>query len=418
MMNKNFSFFIYVVAAFLMLNGLPNKIHAEGANESQKSDEVVVVSNPKTPTANIRIVFKEELSIGEVEGDENYMFGSRIGFNTDDEGNFYVMDYDTKRILEYDPEGKFLLKFGREGQGPGEFQSLSVPRFDHDGNLYISDTLSRKISFFDREGHYLRQITAQQRYFDPFVNSKGFIIANRWEMNQEGNVQKQTSTYGLFDDKFELLAELCKDEFEVPMPTGTDESAIADYMAKVWSQAAFKPSVRFMLANDDLIYLGRPDKYEINVYSPDGKLMKKIARDYDPISVSDKDKDEFFKMLSESLSSTPMFTEDMKKKAFQKIKFPKFKPAYQSFTLMDNGWLAVIVDSVDGEYTLFDIFDQDGKYIAQFKTPVLDDGMYSTLLFFNNGKAYCVAIEDDYKFARRYSYEIQEYKNGKWIKIK
>jgi hypothetical protein len=31
------------------------------------------------------------------------------------------------------------------------------------------------------------------------------------------------------------------------------------------------------------------------------------------------------------------------------------------------GWLAVIVESVEGEYTLFDIFDQDGKYIANLK---------------------------------------------------
>jgi hypothetical protein len=417
-MNKKIAFIICFMTAYVVLSSLPNEIHAKGADENQNSDEVVVISNPKTPASNVRIVFKEELSIGEVEGDENYMYGSSIGFNTDDEANFYVMDYDTKRILKYDPEGKFLLKFGREGQGPGEFQSLSVPRFDHDGNLYISDTLSRKISFFDRDGHYLRQITAQQRYLDPFVNSKGFILANRWEMNQEGNVQKQTSTYGLFDDKFELLTELYKDEFEVPMPTGKDENAIADYLAKAWSRTAFRPSVRYILAKDDLIYLGRPDKYEINMYSPEGKMVKKITRGYDPLPVSDKDKEEFLKRLSESLSSMPLLNESQKEKALKKIKFPKFKQVYQTFTLMDNGWLAVVVDSIEGEYTLLDLFDEDGKYIAQFQTPVLDDGVYSASLFFNNGKAYCVAIEDDYKFAKRYSYEIQEYKNGKWVNIK
>lgn len=417
-MNKKITFIICFMTAYFVLSSLPNEIHAKGADENQNSDEVVVVSNPKTPASGMRIVFREELSIGEVEGDENYMFGNNIVFNTDDEGNFYVMDYDTKRILKYDPEGKFLLKFGREGQGPGEFQSLSVPRFDHDGNLYISDTLSRKISFFDRDGHYLRQITAQQRYLDPFVNSKGFILAYRWEMNQEGNVQKQTSTYGLFDDKFELLAELYKDEFEVPMPAGKDENAIADYLAKAWSRTAFRPSVRYVLTDDDLIYLGWPDKYEINVYSPEGKMVKKITRDYDPLPVSDKDKEEFLKRLSESLSSMALLNESQKEKALKKIKFPKFKPAYQTFTLMENGWLAVVVDSIEGEYTLLDLFDEDGKYISQFETPVLDDGVYSASLFFNNGKAYCVAVEDDYKFAKRYSYEIQEYKNGKWVNIK
>jgi hypothetical protein len=408
-MMKYFSFLICFFVTLLAWNGLPGKVHA---------DEVVVISNTKTPALKMRIVFNEELSIGEIEGDENYMFGSNIGFNTDDEGNFYVMDYESKKILKYDPEGKHLLSFGREGQGPGEFRSLSVPRFDKDNNLYIYDTSGRRISFFDRDGNYLRQITVKERYIDPFVNSKGFIVANKWEMNQQGNVQKQTFSYGLFNDKFELLAELFKDEYESPMPTGTDESSLVNFLAKAWSQAVFRPGVRMLLADNDFIYLGRPEKFEVNVYSPEGRLVKKITRDYDPLPVNDKDKEEYFRRLGEGLSSSPQFNEDMIEQVFQKMKFPKFKPAYQSFTLMDNGWLAVIVESVEGEYTFFDIFDRDGKYIAHFKTPVFDDGMYSSLLFFNNNKAYCVAIEDDYRFVKRYSYEIQEYKNSRWEKIK
>ncbi len=69
----------------------------------------------------------------------------------------------------------------------------------------------------------------------------------------------------------------------------------------------------------------------------------------------------------------------------------------------------MIVDSVEDEYTLFDIFDREGEYIANFKTPVPAEGMYS-ILFFKNGKAYTVVTESDYKFVKRYSYEIQEYK--------
>lgn len=407
-MKKNLPFLMSFLAILFAWNGLSHRTHAGGAGINQESGEVVVVSNPKTPETKMRIVFKEELSIGEAEGDENYMFGSNIGFNIDDEGNFYVMDYDTTRIMKYDSEGKFLLTFGRKGQGPGEFQSMSAPRFDKDKNLYIFDVSSRRISFFDKDGNYLRQITAKERFSNPVINSRGCIVANKYEMNQEGNVQKQTSTYALCNDKFELLTELYKDELEYSMPTGTDESAMVDFLAKAWSRTAFRAGVRLTLADDDLIYLGQPEKYEINVYSPDGKLVKRITKDYDPIRVSDRDKEEFFERLGESFSSSPLFTEDMMKKVHKKIKFPKFKPAYQTFTLMDNGWLAVIVESVEGEYTLFDIFDRGGKFIAQFKTPVPAEGMYTSMLFFNNNKAYCIVTEDDYRFVKRYSYEIRK----------
>jgi len=144
-------------------------------------------------------------------------------------------------------------------------------------------------------------------------------------------------------------------------------------------------------------------------------LVKKITRDHDPLQVTEKDKESFIKIVGESLQS-PIFTDDIKKKALEKIKFPKYKPAYQNFTLMENGWLAVIIESVEDEYTLFDIFDPEGQYIAHFKTSILAEGMMSGLLFFKNGKAYSVATEDDYKFVKRYNFEIQEYKGNKWVK--
>jgi len=413
MKNKINSFLFLFIATFLLIKYSSKYTHAEGTDRIHRSDDVVVVSNPKTPESKMRIVFTEELSIGEAEGDANYMFGNSVGFNTDDEGNFYVADYDNHRILKYDTEGKHLLTFGREGQGPGEFRVLSLPRFDKENNLYITDSLNQRISFFDKDGNYLRQMRTQGRYLNLFINSTGFFITNKSDANMEGNVQKLTSTYGLFDDEFNLLAELYKDEFELTMPAGRDESAIADYFAKAWSRMAFRPAVRLILADNDFIYLGYPDKYEINVYSPEGTLLKKITRDYDPIPVSDKDKDDFIERMRESLSRTPMFTDDLIKKAFQKTKFPKYKPAYQSFTLMENGWLVVIVDSVEDEYTFLDIFNQDGKYIGNFRAPVPAEGTFSLLLFFKNGKAYCVANEDDYKFVKRYSIEIQELKDNK-----
>jgi len=57
---------------------------------SQKKPEILktkdVISNPKNPIlrdgSKKKIVFKEELSIGFVEGDDNYMFGGVVFFNT------------------------------------------------------------------------------------------------------------------------------------------------------------------------------------------------------------------------------------------------------------------------------------------------------------------------------------------------
>jgi hypothetical protein len=80
---------------------------------------------------------------------------------------------------------------------------------------------------------------------------------------------------------------------------------------------------------------------------------------------------------------------------------------------MENGWLFVVVDSGEEDAKLIDLFDQDGKYIAQFTTSVSTDR-----LIFKNGKAYAIDTVNDYRYVKRYNYEIQEYRDNMWVKKK
>ncbi|MDH5466710.1 MAG: 6-bladed beta-propeller, partial [Candidatus Aminicenantes bacterium] len=166
---------ISIILIFLAMNYFPRESLSAEINTIQKSEDVVVISNSKTPELNLRIVFTEELSIGEVEGDENYLFGQNIFFNTDEDGNFYVSDLNNHRILKYDADGKHLLTIGREGQGPGEFGSLSLIRFDKDKNIYTNDAINNRVSFFDKEGKYLKQVRMTERYPQLIINSKNFF---------------------------------------------------------------------------------------------------------------------------------------------------------------------------------------------------------------------------------------------------
>ena len=95
------SLFVILIIFLLLIPVSPNTLGKE-PTVSQDSDEIKIISNTKIPSPNdgikIRIVFEEELSIGVEEGDENYMFGGRVYFNADDEGNIYINDWDRKRI--------------------------------------------------------------------------------------------------------------------------------------------------------------------------------------------------------------------------------------------------------------------------------------------------------------------------------
>jgi len=167
------------------------------------------------------------------------------------------------------------------------------------------------------------------------------------------------------------------------------------------------------LAEDDSVCVGYPDTYEIRIFSPIGKLDKIIRREYDPIKITEKHIEDFLRYQEEEFFRYAPSPDDVKEKAFELIEYPKFKPAYDTFVLMDNGWIAVVVDHIANEYTLIDLFDRHGTYIAQFaaKIPVAN-------LLFKNGKAYALAVENDYRYVKRYGYEIQEKRGGKWVAIR
>lgn len=417
MFKRMFISCIRLFCAFSIIFFFPFVSHTQEKLTIQKVDDVEIISNPKHPVPKDglrnRIVFEEDLSIGVVEGDENYMFGDTICCNTDGDGNFYVSDMKNLRIQKYNPEGRYLFTIGRKGQGPGEFRSLSVVRFDKDGNLYVCDVTGRKLSFFSKEGDFLRQIPMPGSFENIYINSNDLIIANKYEQAPADNALTMISTSGLFNEEFAQLAELHKIKREMALP-GKDLSSRIQIMANMINLMVFKPQQLLTLAKNDFIYSGHPERYEINIFSPEGKLVKKITRDYEPIPISEKDKENFEEELSQEENFTDA-PEDFRKKIFQLIKYPRHKPAYQShtlirsgfnqsFTLMENGWLALIVDYAEGEYTIFDLFDQEGRYIGNFKTTIPAEG-----LFFNNGKAYAIATEEGYKFVKRYGIEIQEY---------
>jgi hypothetical protein len=365
-------------------------------------DGAVIVKNPKEPMyPGLKIKFEEDFTIGAEEGDENYMFGNQVYVNTDDEGNFYITDSDRNTVRKFDPSGSYLLSIGSPGQGPGEFQSISDVKFDSEGQIYLYDVNNRRISFFSKEGSYKKSITALSYFERVIVNSKGYFIGTSADNVKLGQGKKWDYFYGLFDDKFNLISEFLRVNQEVE-GKGKNNASPAQIFADALSREAYAPFVNYVLDENDQVYFGYPEDYEIKVYSPEGKLTKIIQRDYKPVEINIAYKDYFVQNLS--LQVMAKMPPDEEKKVFELIEYPKYIPAYERFVLMENGWIFVVVDSLEEEAKLIDVFDQDGRFLAQFKTDISTEG-----LSFNNGKAYAVANINGYKFVKRYNFEIIDY---------
>ena len=373
-----------------------------------QGSDVEVVSNPNKPVLQVgkrkRIAFKEELTIGTSEGDENYMFGEQVSVIADDEGCLYVLDWDRKRIQKIDPEGKYLLTLGRRGQGPGEFGNLWNPNFDIEGNIYVTDIVNKRITFFTQDGVYIKDIKTPVDVRGVTMLPDGHYLTSRREVVEEKGVSIYTTIFGVYDLKFDLTAEIHRETRETRQ---RGDRSRAEFIAEIESRGAFKPNFISCVTKNGFFYAGYPSDYEIRLFDQKGVPIKIIRREYDPVKISQKHKEDFFNQNVIDLLRVSGRTSEvhLKDEVRKFMKYPKYLPAYQWFTLMNNGWLFVIVDAIENEEAIIDLFDNDGLYIGQFSTKIPLDSLY-----FKNGKAYTVATLDGYKYVKRYSYMIEEYR--------
>lgn len=71
----------------------------------------------------------------------------------DNDGNIYVSSF--PRVQKFDPSGKFLAAYGTAGEGDGEFTGAAIGAIDNEGNLYMPDLLNARVQKLDRNGKFL-----------------------------------------------------------------------------------------------------------------------------------------------------------------------------------------------------------------------------------------------------------------------
>ena len=292
---------------------------------------LTTVKNPKEPMYREDVFsLEEELSIGESEGSEEYMFSRIRTIAVDEEERIYVLDYRESHIKVFDRNGEYLRTIGKKGEGPGELnrpRSLSI----NQNELMVLE-ISRRLSFFSHEGEFLRNLSTKEIWaLRSRLDSKGNIIVT------EGLMDPENSCYKLkkFDAEMNLLTEIA--------------SSPAPQPGKAFNP--FMPAAYWLIDNDDNIVYGYPKDYEIQIYNPKGKLIKKITKEYDPVEITEEEKEEV--------------TNDMPPEI--KVDFSKYHSAFRQFTLDDEGRILVQTweKIKDGKGYYCDVFNPEGRYIAK-----------------------------------------------------
>jgi len=327
-------------------------------------DGITVVYNPKKPVelpdTPADLVLTDVLRIGIENGDENYMFSEITAIQVDSEEDILVMDGKEGCIKVFDNKGKFIRRFGKKGQGPGEIQSFRGMSLSGD-LITINDVSNSRFSYFNKLGECVKQIPiVKNRSSGAQADSKGFIFGDI--LSFEDDILLKLIK---FDQEFKPIKTIKA----IEMPKQAPPGILMEY-------------IYFKVRDDDSLVWGRNFKYEINIMNRDGKLVRRIVRDFDPVKITVKN---LKQEMEKRYPGRPI-----PKNFSIPSHFPKHFPVFYYFTCDDEGRIYVCHFFNKGEDSIYDVFDPEGRYFAKLSLP-----QNEILTVIKNGKAYFMVKENE-----------------------
>ena len=314
----------------------------------EKEDGVTIVRNPEQPAAAPgapkALTLEENLRIGVMEGEDEYMFGFLRSVQVDEEENIYILDAEFIKVRVYDRKGRHLRSFGKEGEGPGEFAWPSRMYLrPANQDLAILDSNNNRFCYYSLQGECLQEI-GLGRYsaiFRAWPDSKGYVYGDTWDLREGLSISQLVK----FDPDFEESI-----------------STVAELKQKV-TLGEFNPisyRILCLVRPDDTVVWANNLEYDIHILDPSGEHIKRITKDYKPVVIPQAEK--------------KRIEEERAREGFRsKLVFPDTYPPMYYCVSDDKGKIYVRTYEWDGQGRLkWDVFDKEGRYILNFFHPEED----------------------------------------------
>jgi len=368
----------------LILIGVVIALSLGGGLQAQEvkikmEDGIPVVYNPKEPVrlpnGPSQLTLVEDFRLGEPDENQNYPFSMLSWFAVDDEENIITMDNKEVCIKVFDKNGKFLRKFGRKGQGPGELQNVTFMTVIDGDKIGVVDPRNHCFYHFARDGECLRQVDlGEYRNVERVKrDSQGSLYANFYKVNR-------------VEDEVNFHVELIKfdPDFKPVMTLGSYEDS-----RKRNEVNMLEKRFGYDIRGDDVLVWGVNTDYVLNFVNPDGQVIRKVVKDYDPVKLTDRDREMYYKW---------QFGDRVLPQRV-KLNYPKYYYPFNFVVCDDEGKTYVRTNSQDekGDF-YFDVFDSEGRYIAKFSRPWVE--MPGVI---KKGKMYSINLDrNELPLLRRY----------------
>ncbi len=330
-------------------------------NNSKIPDRIRKLKNLTVYAADAKpvykITFKRDASFSNTNG---VLIGGMISIAVDDSGKVYVADDQQHTIDVFEPDGRYLMHFGRKGAGPGEFRGFITMEIKSH-QLFVYDPVLLRITTFSLSPFSFKSIIPLQDdkermgslpdYLFALTNGN-FIVGFPYYSSRVPNAKSYIRYYLLKPKGNVISGELFRQKNISTLYYKKNGLSIAIPLP-------FKGKPLIVVSEADQIYTGWTQDFLVKVYNSDGQYLRAF---YYPYAHTSFDQNKY-------IAGHPYSNGSPFKGAYQKIKFPKTWPALNGMMVDDQSrlWVSTIVKNMK-VYKWWILTDQ-GKLLARFTWP-------------------------------------------------
>ena len=330
-----------------------------------------------------------EVSIGELDGPEEYLFGRIWSIAVNDDGTVYVLDQQAQHVRVFDSLGVYLETLGRRGEGPGEFSRAEAIAVLPDRRLIVRDPDNQRVTVFGPgpgetdEWRYNASVYSQSPLYTD-ARGRTFLLAG--DLSRVADLVRHIILLGPDGTHLDTLPQPSSD-YQRPFVRAEAPGIRVSY------GVPFTPRFLWTIHPSGHFLTGLSSDYRIDLARDDGVL--RIERSYDPVPASDTERAyQRERTVGSIRASLPDWDWDGPA-------IPSHKPFFHELLAGRDGriWVRLAtegrpVDNEDHdpddpgsfpvtweEETRYDVFQPDGTYLgvvvapdgfSRFPAPVFD----------------------------------------------
>jgi len=374
-MNKALKIYLLGIPALFLLVAC----RKQNQMESYIENGVEVVHNLSAAQDRMAEPGLSQILSIDTENEETVAYGldDIWGFDVNSSGKIFIYNSPLSQgdcILKFEGTGEFIKSFGRKGQGPGEIQLPLYQKINRDDEVSLLDFGGQKLIVFDEDGDLIEESKPEIRIFDrgmllPLTNGN-YLYRN---LEMDASRESISLILLLIDSNLDEIVEFGRISIANP---------------RLVTQFVYPfPVLTWGLSNQH-IFVGVEERgYDIHVYDFEGKLIRKIRKEFTKVPFSEEGQKQALKRW-EGYGSVG-----------EKIVTPSFNPPFQHIFADDSGRLFVVTfepGNNNGEY-MTDVFDPDGVLCCRLslrlhlnKNVFLPDGHWDSWVTAKNNILYCI----------------------------